>query len=352
MGIHSKLPQIISLGFSVPENKYTQEEIFSRLGYPIGYKRLFTSNGIDYRHFWVDLGRIPVLSFQEQQEEYQRGALALSLKSVQECLDGRPVNDLGCVVYSSCTGFSPGPTIPHYLARTLKFPSNTYFCNISSMGCEGGYPGLKRALDFTLATGKTSLVVACELSSCAGYPESSGIPDPTNDKELLRANAVFADAACCALVGYDDDWRHPSIQDTETYTNTEYINKLGFIWQDGRLRVRLSRDVPELAAGLAKNCLQTLLGRNHLSISDIDWFVIHAAGNSVIDRIRDALALREEQTWLSRQTLRDYGNTSSTSIGITGKMLMSQNIIRGDSVLVLSIGPGMTCGGMLLRFGE
>ncbi len=80
--------------------------------------------------------------------------------------------------------------------------------------------------------------------------------------------------------------------------------------------------------------------------------VIHAAGKSVIDTLQNALYLTEEKTQLSRETLFNYGNTSSTSVGITGKMLMSQNIQRGDYVLVLSIGPGMTGGGTLLRFGN
>ena len=346
-----RFPQIISLGFAVPRNRYTQEEVFARLGYPGRYYRIFRDSGIAYRHFWIDLERIPELSFQEQQEEYQKGALELSLQSVRECLDGRSVAGIGCVIYSSCTGFCQGPTIPHYLARELRFLPDTYFCNIGSMGCEGGYPGLKRAADFTLATGKYSLAVACELSSCASFPETPVAPDPANDLEILRSNAIFADGACCALIGYDNCWRHPAIIDTETYTNTDYIRELGFTWQDGRLRIRLARSIPGIVAGMAGVCARNLLKRNGLEISGIQWFVIHAAGKSVIDKIRDELGIREEKTRLSRQTLMDFGNTSSSSIGITGKRLMAENIRKGDYVMVLSIGPGITCGSTLLRFG-
>lgn len=352
MGVNNRPPQIISLGFAVPRNRYTQEEIFARLGYPRGYYRIFRDSGIDHRYFQVSLDRIPGLSFQEQQEEYQKGAMTLSLKSTLECLDGRSVKDIGCVIFSSCTGFLPGPTIPHYLSRELHFSPNTYFCNIGSMGCEGGYPGLKRASDFTQTTGRPSLVVACELSSCAFYPEPPGMPDLTGDMEIMRANAIFADGACCALVGYDESWRHPSIIDTETFTDTGYITELGFTWQNGRLRVRLARNIHELAARVTGPCVRALLERHSLSTDSINWFVIHAAGNPVIDKIRDELDLPEEKTRLSRQTLKDFGNTSSSSIGITGKRLMSENINKGDYVLVISIGPGITCGTTLLRFGN
>jgi predicted naringenin-chalcone synthase len=72
----------------------------------------------------------------------------------------------------------------------------------------------------------------------------------------------------------------------------------------------------------------------------------------VIDQIRDGLNIPEEKTRLSRTTLWNYGNTSSTSVGLTGKRLMSENIRPRDYVLNLSIGPGMTGGATLLRFGE
>jgi alkylresorcinol/alkylpyrone synthase len=347
-----KHPQIISLGVAVPGNKYTQEEIFAKLAYPKGYGRLFRESEIEFRHFWIDLDRITRLSFQEQQEEYQLGAKTLSLEAVRNCLDRRKATDIGCVTYCSCTGFSPGPTIPHYLAKDLELSQNTYFCNIASMGCEGGYPGLKRALDFTQSSGLTSLVVACELSSCTFYPEQPGSPDLSNDLEVMRANAIFGDAASCALVGYDSDWRHPEIIDTATYTETNYIDELGYVWKEGRLRVRLSRRVPELAVKVVQPAVKSLLENNKLKISDIQWFVIHCAGKTVIDNIRDALGIPEEKTVLSRKVLRDHGNTSSTSVGICGKLLMSQPIQPRDYVLVVSIGPGMTGGCTLLRFGS
>jgi predicted naringenin-chalcone synthase len=137
----------------------------------------------------------------------------------------------------------------------------------------------------------------------------------------------------------------------ETYTDTAYLDQLGFVWQNGRLRVRMSRAIPELAGKIIRPAVESLFRRNHMQIQDIDWFIIHAAGNSVIDNIRDVLNIPEAKTQLSRDTLREYGNTSSTSVGITGKRLMSRNIQPRDFVLVLSIGPGITGGATLLRFG-
>jgi alkylresorcinol/alkylpyrone synthase len=343
-------PKIISLGYAVPHLTYSQREVFDTLKYPKTYWRLFGNSGIDLRHFCIPLDQAMSLSFQEQQEQYLIRALSLSQEAVEKCLDSRSVDEIGCVVYASCTGMAPGPTIPQYLAKRMGFPSNVYFNNLAGQGCESGFPGLKRAYDFVKANGKPALVVNCELSILTYYPELVGKPDAENDYECLRANAVFADAASCALVGLDADWRHPVIIDTETSTDYRYADDLGFTWRNGRLRVKLSRRVPKLAPLVVKPAFDAVLERNRLEINDINWWVIHAAGNTVLDRIRDGFGIPEEKTSLSRDTLRMFGNTSSTSVGITGKRLMQQAVKQGDYAMMLSIGPGMTGGCTLLRF--
>jgi predicted naringenin-chalcone synthase len=343
-------PKIISIGYALPKYSYSQADIFTVLKYPHHFWRVFREADIDKRHFILPLEDIQKLSFQEQQETYLREAPKLSTKAMEACLDGLTPSDIGLVTYGSCTGWAPGPTIAHYLGREFNFSPSTFYTNIIGQGCESGFPGLKRAFDFAISTRKPALVVNCELSCLTYYPEPNGKPDPENHFELLRSNSLFGDGATSALVGFDDNWRHPTILDMETYTNTDYMGDLGYNWRNGRLRVLLSRRVPELAPLVVKPAVEAILTRNDLDITDIRWWVIHAAGNTVLDNIRDALGLPEGKVALSRETLRLVGNTSSTSVGITGKRLMSNKIKRGDSVMVLSIGPGMSGGASLCRF--
>ncbi|MFH1646617.1 MAG: 3-oxoacyl-[acyl-carrier-protein] synthase III C-terminal domain-containing protein [Chloroflexota bacterium] len=343
-------PQVISIGFAVPEKSYTQEEVFAVLKYSQRFWRVFKESGIEKRHLWVPPSEAKEASWQQQQDLYRDGAVKLSLQAINKCLDGRSAGDIACVVYGSCTGFAPGPTVAHYLAKELVLKPSTYYTNIIGQGCESGFPGLRRAYDFAVATGKKALVVNCELCSCTYYPEPAGRPNPENHFELLRSNALFADAASCALVGFDENPRHPFIIDMETYTNIDFINNLGYTWRDGRLRVLLSRRVPELAPQVVKPAVGAALQRQGLTVGDIQWWVIHAAGNTVLDNIRDALDIAEEKVTLSRRTLKEFGNTSSTSVGITGKRLMGEDIRPDDYAAVLSVGPGMTGGISLLRW--
>lgn len=346
-------PKIISISYALPVTSYSQEEVFQELGYPKAFKRLFSQSEIDKRHFWVALKRIKHLSWQEQQEEYKEGVLNLSSRALIRCLDGRDVKEIGCVTFSSCTGFLPGPVAPHYLSQKFGFEPSTYFRNLGSHGCDGGFPGLRTAMEFTMVSGKPSIALACELASCSYFPEPEGKPAPENHFELARSNAIFGDAACCVLVGFDGDPRHPIIVDTETYTDTRYLGDLGYTWRDGRLRVLLSRRVPDIAAELVSEVVPRLLRRNKLGPSHIKHWIIHAAGSQVLDNIRDKLGIPEEKLSLSRKVLREVGNCSSTTIGIIGKKLMEEdNPQPSEYGLVVSLGPGMTAGCTLLRWGE
>jgi alkylresorcinol/alkylpyrone synthase len=349
--------KLVSIGYAVPELSYTQEQAFELMGYPKLWKQIFCNSGIDKRHFAVPLTTAIRLSFQEQQELYLTKAVELSSQAIMKCLDGRDPKDIGCLVFVSCTGIAPGPTIPHFISARLNCASNVRILNMSGLGCEGALPGVKSAYDHVVAHGGYALAINCELCSLAFWPEKENPddvitkPDPENDFECLRSAAIFSDAACAALVGYDDDWRHPEIIDTETYTNPEYAGDLGFVWRNGRLRVKLSRRVKDMAPLVVKPAVNAVLIRQGLKVENVDHWVIHAAGSTVIDNIGKALGLPEEKLALSRETLRLYGNTSSASVGITAKRLMGENIMPGDYIGMVNVGPGMSGSMLILRFG-
>ncbi|GAF90310.1 unnamed protein product, partial [marine sediment metagenome] len=50
--------------------------------------------------------------------------------------------------------------------------------------------------------------------------------------------------------------------------------------------------------------------------------------------------------------LRLYGNCSSSSIGIVGKLLMSEDVKPGDWGLIVSLGAGLAGGATLLHWEE
>jgi predicted naringenin-chalcone synthase len=338
-------PKIISIGFAVPPVSFTQREIFDQLGYPHHFWRIYEEAAIDKRHFWVPFSQ--PLTWQEATDAYREGATQLTREVVKQCLDGRDPADIAHVTYASCTGYEC-PSIAHRIGK--GFSPRVGYTPILGTGCEGSAPALRRAYDFTVATGKTSIAISCEICSVCHFPEDGANPDPTREFELLRANAIFGDGACAVLIGYDNNPRHPYLMDFENYFDPENMKHLGFLWQDGRLRCLLSRQVPKIAPKVSAKALAPLLERNGLKIDDVTWWIIHPGGRAVLDNIRDELELPESKMTHSREVLRNYGNCSSSSIGIAGKLLMGENVKPGDWGVIISLGAGLAAGATLLKW--
>jgi len=331
----------------VPERSSTQEEVFEALHYPRQFRNIFLNAGIKKRHFWIPLET--EITWQQACEEYNKGAIWLSREAVIACLDGGDVSRIGSVSFASCTGYEC-PSVMHRLHSELGLSSNVVYTPILGTGCEGAAPSLWRAYHYTLATQRQSLAISCEICSVCRFPEPE--PDPSGDWELLRANAIFGDGASAALIGFDDNPRHPYIVDFETYFNPENLKHLGFVWQDGRLRVVMSRQIPKIVPSVVQPPVEKILQRYHLSLSDIRWWVIHPGGSAVLSNIADKLEIPEEKMALSREMLRLFGNCSSSSIGIVGKLLMGKDVRQGDWGLVVSLGAGLSAGATLLHWGE
>ena len=340
-------PKIISIGYAVPPQSYTQEEVFKALHYPHHFRHIFLDADIDKRHFWMPLDA--KISWQEACDAYKRGAIYLSKQAVRACLDDRDASDIGSISFASCTGYEC-PGIMHRLTEELGFSQEALYTNILGMGCEGGAPALWRAYHHTLATGELSLAVSCEICSVCHFPEPA--PDPSGDWELLRANAIFGDGASAALIGFDDDPRHPYLMDFETYFDPVNLKHLGFVWQDGRLRVLLSRQIPKIVPSVVQPPVEKILQRHHLSLNDIKWWVIHPGGSAVLSNLRNKLGIPEGKMALSREALRLFGNCSSSSIGIVGKLLMGGDVRWGDWGLIVSLGAGLAAGATLLHWGD
>lgn len=344
-------PRIVSLGYAVPPHSYTQEEVFEALKYPKHFWPIYRDSQIERRYFAVPIEHIGGLSFQEQQEEYAQQAPLLAQKALLRALDGRSPQDLGLLSYSTCTGFPPGPTVGTEVARLLKLHPSIEITNLSAQGCEGSFPGLRRCHDFVaMRPGDMAAAIACELCSLTYYPEPPGFADPENHYELMRANSVFADACSCAIVGCEDNPRHPAIIDFASYLDTSYCDELGYIWRQGRLHTRLSRRVPEIAANLVEIVVRELLERNSLRTEDIPHWVLHPPGAAVLDLFRDKFGLPEEKIKYCRKALRLFGNCSSATVGIVAKLLMEEEPAPRGYLVMANVGPGMVANSLLCEF--
>lgn len=332
-------PKLISIGYALPNNSFTQSELFDLLGYQSpGVRRIFENSGIERRYLWTNpIGK----SWQELTEEYQKAAIELSKRAIVDCLDSRPLDSFGCLTFSSCTGYTC-PGISHHLARELDMPDNLIHANLLGMGCEASSPALSRAVDYVVTNNRPALLVSCEPCSCAYFPA------PEKDLENTVVNCLFGDAAAAILVGYDDIPYHPEIYDLQSYFNKDYMDYLGFKWVNGRLKCVLDRDVPRASSMLVREAVKRILLKHGLAIGDIDYWAVHPGGVRVLEEIQKGLGLDKEKLSASYQVLREVGNVSSATIIIIGKQL---NRVHPPAWgLGVTMGAGFECGTVLLRW--
>lgn len=85
-----------------------------------------------------------------------------------------------------------------------------------------------------------------------------------------------------------------------------------------------------------------------------DWtsrdtvFAVHPGGPRVIDAVKEALGLSEEQVGFSRDVLRRHGNMSSATLPHVWAGMLEELPV-GTPVVSLAFGPGLTLAGSYMR---
>jgi len=81
----------------------------------------------------------------------------------------------------------------------------------------------------------------------------------------------------------------------------------------------------------------------------IDHWLVHPGGRRIIENVQSALDLSNEQTAISWQALADHGNIGTPSIFyVLDETIRSREPATGERGLMVTIGPGVTLGLMLL----
>ena len=92
------------------------------------------------------------------------------------------------------------------------------------------------------------------------------------------------------------------------------------------------------------NCLDTC----NLSIDDISMLVSHQMNARIIESAAKRLKLPNEKVFIN---INEYGNTSAASVPIAfDECVRKGKIKRGDIVLLVAFGAGLTWGANVIEF--
>ncbi len=346
--------RILGVGTAVPQTSYTQKELLQLFGFKDRVtKAVFAAPHIERRYLTLPevdpaTGLLKNESQAQLNEKYRKSSLEIGGAAIVAALKDAGVNkdEIGAVVAVTSTGWLvPGLTC--LFMRELGLPPDAYRADIVGMGCNAGLNGLATIDGWArLHPKKVGVMVCCEVNSaiyCRDDSPRDGI-----------VNALFGDGAAALVVGADDSKKNaPEVIGFTRHMIGEEWGAMRFDWHDElhRWRFYLSKEIPYLLGVHVDKPVRALLDTHKVHLGDVDHWIIHTGGGSVVDAIRFKLGLSEHAVRHTRSVLRDYGNVSSGSFLFSYDRLLREGVVQpGDYGVMITMGPGAQIETALLRW--
>ncbi len=335
--------RIAAIAVSDPGEALTQEQVLERLGLSGDEfaERIFARSGVRRRHLNLGedfLGR----TLQGRAQQIEQDLLRHSIAAV-DALELDP-QQIGAVISSSL--YSLGcPTLAHRMVDHYEMHPATDKYHISGVGCASGVPLMRLAIQtMREQPGKQALVVTAE--SMSGILTRARTDDP---RAKTVGSALFGDGCAAAVLCSDPDADGPVILDSQVHQIAGTLDavRLDLTAEDSYLH--LARDLPDIGGAALPEVVDGFLRRNRLERSDIDHWMAHPGGRRIVENVQSALGLSEQDLATSWSALAEHGNVGTPSI----LYVLKDTIARyepepGERGLMVTIGPGVTLGLMLL----
>jgi len=239
------------------------------------------------------------------------------------------------LVTVSCTHAS-SPGLERPILSGTAIPPTVDRWNLGFMGCSAGLAGM-RLVQQRAALKRTSLVVACELSSLHFQY--------TDELDQMTANLLFADGAAAMLLSPQP--APARIVDCRSVTVPEMADQMVWFATDYGLQLRLSQRLPEILAEHLPGAVDQFLRDNGLQRGGVDHWLVHPGGTQILDSVEQSLSLPPEALRWSRGIYRTYGNMSSPTIFFIMKELLKTGAT--GTAVAMAFGPGLTIELVLCR---
>jgi alpha-pyrone synthase len=287
----------------------------------------------------------PSPSTSARMELYRREAPPLAREAAEACLaaaPGVPRQAVTHLVVVTCTGFF-APGIDIVLARALGLRPDVQRQIIGFMGCYGAFNGLRAAAAACTADPDAVALVVC-VELCTIHFQQ----DLTMDN--IVANCLFSDGAAAALVTGAGRPAGPlALVDSYTIVEEDSLDQMTWTVVDTGFRMTLGAEVPDTLRRSAGPFVETLLGRNQLTLDDVAFWAIHPGGRRIVEAVRETLGLSADDVAPSFEVLARHGNMSSPTVLFVLERCLARRPEPGAIGVAMAFGPGLTVESLLVR---
>jgi alkylresorcinol/alkylpyrone synthase len=348
----------------LPQHVHRQEDITDTLGdVVLGHhaqqsekvallRRLHGAAGVRTRHLALPLEAYRDLGgFGASNDVFIDQGVRLGERAVRGALDAAHLEpaDVDMLMTTSVTGIA-APSLDARLMGRLGLRSDVKRVPIFGLGCVAGAAGIARLHDY-LEGHPDGVAVLLSVELCSLTFQSDD--DSTAN---LVASGLFGDgASAVVLVGErraaEMGLDGPAVVATRSrfYPDTERV--MGWDIGASGFRIVLAATVADVIRAYLAEDVEAFLDVHDLKIPDVDTWVAHPGGPKVIDAIVDALGLEPEALDVTRRSLAEIGNLSSSSVlHVLERTLAEGRPTPGTPGVLMAMGPGFCAELVLLRW--
>ena len=132
------------------------------------------------------------------------------------------------------------------------------------------------------------------------------------------------------------------LSDEDKEKRSKYKNKHA-IWQDGKEVFKFAIQAMPLAT-------QKVLDDAGMTVDDLKFLIPHQANNRIIESAAKKLGIDENHVYV---TIEKYGNTSSASVIMALEdAYLNNHLTKGDNLVLVGFGAGLTWGAALVKWNK
>ena len=338
-------PRITGIALALGARKLDQRQVLARLGLEGDEfaERIFGRCGVRERALNLDDDFLQ--DNLQGRTDYVERELFEGAVRASDAL-GIAADSIGTVVSSSL--YSLGcPTLAHRLMEHYAMDPTIDTYHLTGVGCASAVPLMRLAAQsLSFVPHEQALVVAAESMSAILARGHDGDP-----RAKTVGSAIFGDGCAAALLSSDPEAAGPMILATQVHHVPGTLGAVHLRADLGESYLHLAKDLPDLAAAGLQKLVADFLAAQRVSVEDIDHWIVHPGGRRIIETVRDALRLGDEDVEASWRVLADHGNVGTPSIFyVLADTIERRRPAGGERALAITIGPGVTVGLMLLRW--
>jgi alkylresorcinol/alkylpyrone synthase len=337
--------RVSEISVANPASSYTQEEMLGLLGLaedPFA-QTVFARCGVERRHFELTPDTLGT-TLQERTVATEEQLLRLAIEAIDR-LGIDPVQ-IGTVITATYYSLG-GPTLAHKLLEHYGMDPSTDKYHVVGVGCASAVPLFKLASQSMRDhPGRHALVVAAE--SITGFLTAV---EQGDERVKTIGSSLFGDGCAAAVLTNGASTAGPSILAARQHQIEGTLETVHFRLAAEDSFMQIGRELPRLARRRLRELVDAFLAAAGTAFDAIDHWIVHPGGRGIIDGVQHGLGLSDEQVAISRDVLARFGNMGTPSSFYVLRETIAQRAPRaGERGLMVTIGPGVTVGLMLLSW--